>query len=437
MYLKEMLKNRVFRNAGYLVGGRIIQMLFSAVIGFLTARYLGPANYGLISYAGAFTAFFSSVCTLGINSILVKELVDYPETEGTVLGTALGLRAVSSILSAFIIAIVVSVLDAGEITTIMVVTLSSLGMVFHVVEIFNYWFQRRLDSKVTAKATLIAYLLSSVYKVYLLIAGKSVEYFALISSIDYIFLGIILFREYRKKNGPKLSFSVNYGTSLLSRSCHFILSGIMVSIYNQTDKLMLKHLAVETEIGYYAVTISLCTMWCFVLQAIIDSIYPSIMEAAKKQDEQLFRKCNIQLYAIVFYVSMIVSLGFTLFAKPIVYILYGKAYMPAIPTLRINTWLTAFSFLGVARYAWIVSKEKQKYLFRIYVISAIVNVTLNYLMIPTLGASGAAIASLTAQVFTTMVVPFFIKDMKENSMMILDAIMLKGILWNRTNTEEK
>lgn len=321
MNLREMLTNRIFRNAGYLVGGRIIQMIFGAVISFMTARYLGPANYGLLSYAGAFTAFFSSVCTLGINSVLVKELVDHPEEEGLVIGTSLGLRAIASILSAVVIALIVMTLDAGEKTTILVVVLSSIGMVFNIAEVFNYWFQRRLESKITAKATLAAYFLSSTYKVYLLMTGKSVEYFALISSIDHMVLGMILYYEYRKRVGPKLVFSVSYGKCLVGRSCHFVLSGLMVSIYNQTDKLMLKQLTVETEIGYYAITVSLCTMWCFVLQAIIDSVYPSIMEAAKHRNKRQFIKRNKQLYSIVFYVSVIVSLFLSIFADAIISIL--------------------------------------------------------------------------------------------------------------------
>lgn len=88
---------------------------------------------------------------------------------------------------------IVSVIDAGDKTTIVVVALSSIGMVFHISETFNFWYQKRLESKVTAKATLIAYAISSIYKIYLLVAGKSVTYFALVSSIDYLCLGIILF----------------------------------------------------------------------------------------------------------------------------------------------------------------------------------------------------------------------------------------------------
>lgn len=425
MRLSEFFQNRTLINAGYLIAGKIVQMLFGIAVSILTTRYLGPANYGLISYATAYTAFFTSLCTLGINSVLVKELVDHPDEEGTVLGTALFLRAVSSFCSAIAIICISSIIDKQEPGTILVVAVSCIGMVFHIFEIFNYWFQRRLESKITARATFIAYVISLLYKVYLLISGKSVLYFALVSSIDYLSLGIILLYEYKRCGGQQLAFSWKYGKQLLCRSCHFILTGLMVSIYNQTDKLMLKHMIGETEIGYYATAVTLCSMWCFILSAVIDSMYPTIMEAAKKNNEKEFKKRNIQLYAIVFYMSVAVSLVITVLAKPIVYILYGEQYLPTVSSLRIVTWYTAFSYLGVARNAWIVAKNRQKFLLPIYIISAATNIILNYLLIPFYGAPGAAFASFVTQVATILVVPFFIRDIKENSILMLDAIMLK------------
>ena len=429
--LRNLLKNRTVQNASYLIIGRIIKMAFSLVIGLLTARYLGPSNYGLINYAGAYTGFFAAVCTLGINNVLVKEFIDHPGQEGMVIGTTLGLRAISSLLSCVAIAAITFIIDANEPTTKLVVILANIGVVFQIVETFNYWFQSRLESKVTATATLIAYLASSAYKVYLLIAGKSVEYFVLVSSLDYLCLGVILYIQYKKRTDSKLQFSWEYGKKLFSKSRHFILSGLMISIYAQTDKLMLKHLIGQAENGYYATASALCTTWCFILSAIIDSVYPSIMAAARAENEALFKRRNVQLYTIVFYLSSFVSLCFTVLARPIILILYGESYLPSVSPLRVITWYTAFSYLGSARNAWVVAKDRQKYLFWIYASSALANVVLNYLLIPSMGATGAAIASLAAQIFTTMIVPFFISGMRVNSMLMLDAIMLKGILWRK------
>ena len=424
--IKRLLKNKIVKNAGWLIGGKVGQMLINLVVGLLTARYLGPANYGLINYAAAYTAFFSAFCTLGINSILVKEFIDRPNEEGMIIGTSLVLRAVSSFLSALVIICIVSIADAEEPTTILVVSLSSIGVIFQIVDVINPWFQSKLQSKVTAVASLAAYAITAAYKVVLLVAGKSVVWFAVTSTVDYICVGVFLLVAYRKHHGGKFTVSLDYGKQVLSRSCHFILPSLMVAIYGQTDKIMLKHMISDAEIGYYATAISLCNVWCFVLAAIIDSVYPSIMQA-NNVDEGLFVKRNKQLYAIVFYISTFVSLCFAMFGKPAISILYGEAYLPAAAPLRIITWYTAFSYLGVARNAWVVAKNRQRYLIFVYGSAAISNVILNLLFIPQWGASGAAAASLTAQILTAIVAPFFIKGLRENSKMMVEAILLRGI----------
>lgn len=424
--IKQFLHNKVARNAGWLISGKVFQMLINFVVGLITARYLGPSNYGLIHYAGAYTAFFASFCTLGINSVIVKEFVDNPDKTGEIIGTTLGLRALSSFLSALSIIGISFVVDAAEPTTIWVVALCSVGVIFQIFDTFNYWFQSKLQSKTTAIVTLIAYVITAIYKVILLIYKKPVTYFAFSTSVDYICVAILLLICYRKYNGGKLSFSKDYGKALLKKSVHFILPGLMVAIYGQTDKIMLKHMISDAEIGYYSTAVSLCSTWCFVLAAIIDSLYPPIMESFKVSKEEFDRKNKI-LYAIIFYLSIFVSVFFTVFASIIIKLLYGADYMGAISPLRVITWYTAFSYLGTARNAWIVCMDKQKYLKYLYLASAIVNVGLNFVFIPILGATGAAIASLISQISTVFIVPFFMKDLRENSMLMVQAILFKGI----------
>lgn len=427
MNLLKALKNRTVKNAGWMIGEKILQMLISLVVSLLTARYLGPSNYGLINYASSFTAFFASFCTLGINSLMVKEFVDRPEEEGEVLGTALLMRTVASLLSALTIICVVSMIDRDEPETILVVCLCSVGMVFQVFDAFRYWFQRHLLSKFTAIATLVAYIATAIYRIVLIVSGAEVTFFALATSVDYVVLAIFLVVFYKQNGGKRLHFSWKYGKQLLSRSKHFILAGLMVSIYAQTDKLMLKQMLDVTQTGYYATATAINTMWCFVLAAVIDSLYPAIMEAHKSGNEQLFEKRNRQLYAIVFYLSVAAAILLNLLAELIIYILYGVAYLPAATPLRIVSWYTAFSYLGTARNAWIVSKNRQKHLITIYVAAAVGNVALNWILIPVWGANGAALASLLSQVLTGFLLPFFVKELRPNARLVLEGILLKGV----------
>lgn len=426
MNLTHFLKNKVVKNASWLIGGKLIQMFINLVVGILVARYLGPSNNGLVSYGAAYTTFFATIAALGINSVLVKEFIDHPEEEGKIIGTSLFLRVISSFLCAIAIVCFVNVVDRGEPTTIWVVSLCSLGLIFHIFEVINYWFQSKLQSKVTAIVTLIAYVITAGYRVILMLLHADVVGFAFATSIDYIAIGVMLLFAYKKHHGRTFSISLAYGRELLKKSVHFILPGVMVSIYGQTDKVMLKQMVGEAETGFYSTAVSLNAAWCFVLIAIIDSMYPSIMKAFHV-DEEKFKKRNRQLYAIVFYLALIASILYTVFAELLVGVLYGEAYMPTVAPLRIITWYTAFSYLGGARNAWVVCKNRQKYLVYIYASAALANVVLNFLFIPEFGASGAAFASLITQILTILVVPFFVKGLRENAKLMIEAILLKGV----------
>lgn len=424
--MNNFLKHKTVRNAGWLIFGKVIQMVISLLVGLLTARYLGPSNYGLINYASAYAAFFLPLCTLGINSILVKELLDYPDEQGVILGSTLVLRMVSSLISIGLITLIALFFESNESYTILIVVICSLNLLFNIFEIFNYWFQSKLKSRVTAIVSLIAYSIVAVYKIILLITGKSVAWFAFTTSLDSMLVGILLLICYKKSEGQKLAFSFSVSKRLIARGVHFILPSMMVSIYAYADKIMLKQMLSESEVGYYSTAVSICGMWTFVLSAIIDSAYPPIMESYKS-DLSLFEKKNRQLYAIVFYISITVSLLFFIFGDTVVWVLYGEDYMPAVAPLRMVTWYTAFSYLGVARNAWIVCNDKQKYLKYIYVVSALTNVCLNYIFIPKWGATGAAFASLVTQIMTTMIIPLLIKSIRRNSILIMEGICLRNI----------
>lgn len=401
-------------------------MILSFFVSILTARYLGPSDYGVINYVNAYVVFFTSLCTLGINSVIIKDFVDNPQEQGETIGTSLAMRFVSSFLSAIMIVCIVRIIDYDEPQTVIAAALCSISLIFQVLDTFNYWFQSRYESKVTSIATFVAYSATALYRIALLILQKNVEWFAFATSIDYIVLGAIFFYSYKKHNGQKLSVSINKGKSLLGRSYHYILSGMMVAIYGQTDRLMLKQMLDEASVGYYSLASSVNLLWVFVLQAIIDSMYPTIINLYGKDKNQFERK-NRQLYTIVIYTSMVAAVCFVFFAPLVIRVLYGEAYLPAVTPLRIITWYTIFAYLGVARNAWIVCENRQKYLKYMYLSAAIINIILNYFMIPVWGASGAALASLITQICTSLILPCFWKDMRPNVKLMLDAFLLRGI----------
>ena len=418
--------NRVAKNAGWIIGGKLVNKLLAFLVGILTARYLGPDNYGLLNYAAAYTSFFASICTLGINSVIVKDFVDHPEQAGNAIGTTILLRAISSFLSAVMIIGIVAIIDYDEPLTIAVVALSCVGLIFQIFDTLNYWFQSRLQSKYSVIASLLSYLAVSGYKIVLLVMGKSVKWFALASSLDYIVLTVFLLAAYYSNKGPKFTCSLQKAKTLLYSSSSFIISGLMVSIYACTDKFMLKQMLGGSSVGFYSLASTLSVSWAFILSAVIDSFYPEIVKSYT-ENYLVYERKNRQLYAIVFYLSIAMSAIICILSKPMIAILYGTSYAPAIQPLRIVVWYTAFSYLGVARNVWMVCEGQQRFLKYLYIGAAIINVILNLFLIPLWGASGAAMASLITQISTTLLLPAMIKPLWPNTKLMIDAMLFRHL----------
>lgn len=427
MNFKNILKNRTVKNAGWIIGGRLTTKALSFLVSILTARYLGPGNYGLIGYVTAYITFFTSLCNLGINSVIIKNFADHPEEEGQTIGTTLVLRAASSVLSAVMIVGIVAIVDKGEPTTMAVAALASIGLVFQVFDTLKKWFQSRLWSKHVAVATVIAYVVVSAYKIFLLATGKSVEWFAVATSVEYLVVAVFLLAAYKKHGGPQFSFSAAKAKQLLAVSSSYIVSGLMISVYNSTDRLMLKQMLDEASVAYYTLAVSVSNIWVFLLDALIDSVYPSVIRSYEHSRTE-FEKRNRQLYAMVGYGAIGVSLVICVLAKPIVSTLYGAEYLNAVAALRVVVWLTAFSYLGVARNAWVVCENRQKYLKYLYAAAAVINVLLNLLLIPVWGAAGAALASLITQISTTVLLPALIPPLRPNARLMVEAMLLKDVL---------
>ena len=394
----------------------------STIIGMLTARYLGPSNYGLLSYASSIVAFVVPIMNLGLNNILVQEVTNNPDEEGRIFGTSLILSVVSAFACIFGVSTYTFLVDANEPTTNWVVILYSVLLIFQALELMQYWFQAKLLSKYMSIASLLAYIFVATYKITLLVKGASIYYFAISNSIDYFLIAIFLILAYKKLGGQHLSFSKDTALRMLSSSKHYIIADLMVTIFAQTDRIMLKLILNEEAVGYYSAAVTCACITSFVFVAIIDSMRPSIFAYKKAGDLERYEKGISRTYCIIIYLALGQCVLMTVFAKIIIVVLYGGAFEPSVITLRIVVWFTTFSYMGAVRNIWILGEGKQKYLWIINFGGAITNIVLNATLIPVFGVNGAAFASLATQFFTNVIMNVIVRPLKYNN-----HLMWKGL----------
>lgn len=423
----RMFKNKVASNALWIVICKGVQAVLGLVISMVSARLLGPSNYGLINYAASLVLFVTPVAQLGITSTLVQELVSDSDREGEIMGTAILSSLFSSVMCILGILLFVSVANPGEKETLLVCGLYSLLLIAQSAELIQYWFQAKLLSRYTAVATLAAYVLVSVYQIIILVAGKGVHWFAIAKTMEYAMIAAALLVIFRKNGSCRLSFSMSMLKKMLGRSWYYMLANLMVMTFSQVDRVMIKMMIDDAAMGFYSAAVVCANATDFIFFAVIDSMRPVILEA-KAHDKNEYEKSTIFLYAIITYFSLFQSVAIALFARPMVYLLYGAAYEPAISVLRLLIWYTAFSYIGSARTIWILAEGKHRLLWKINLCGALVNIFLNGLLIPVYGIEGAAFASLVTQMFTNVGIGFIMPALLENNRLLLRAANPKTVL---------
>lgn len=424
MIVGKMLKSKFIKNTGWIIGQQIIHMVLSLVVGMITARFLGPSNYGIINYVSSFVTLFSSIATLGMDSVIVKELIDSPNDEGEILGSCILLRCISGLLCSITVVLIVTVLNPTEKDILIVSVLYSISLIFRAFELLDYWFQRYLKSKYTSIAKTLAYIVVSGYQIVLLVNRSSVKWFAFAFSLEYIVLALILYFFYNKQGNAKLTANIKRGLNILRGSYHFIISGLMVSLYGQMDKMMLKSMIDSTAVGLYSTASYICTMWIFIPTAIINSARSIIMSERKGNKDKYLLRLE-QLYSGIIWLCVFVSVFVSIFGPFIIHVLYGEQYVDANKALKVLIWSETFSMIGTARGIWIVSEGKNKYVKYYLFCGVIVNALLNYLLIPSLSITGAAFATLVTQIVTAIVAPLLFKETRIHTKYVAEGFICK------------
>jgi O-antigen/teichoic acid export membrane protein len=257
--------------------------------------------------------------------------------------------------------------------------------------------------------------------VYLLVTGKSVIWFAASYVLDFFLISIILLAVYKKLSNQKLSINWNIARQMLSRSKYYIIPSLMVVFYQHTDRIMLKLMIGDIETGLFSAAVACTGMTGFVFHAIVDSARTVILET-KEHNPKFYEKRIVQLYSIITSLALAQSVALTIFAKPIIRLLYGEAYLAAVPILQFAVWYDTFGYYNSVRNIWILAEEKQKHLTKINVIGAVANIFLNACLIPVLGGVGAAIASILSLFITNVLIGFIYAPIKRNN-----YLMLKGL----------
>ena len=406
------MKRKFAGNTGWMMAQQIYSMILSLIVGSLSARYLGPSNYGLLNYGASIISFFTIISKLGLDGIIINEIVRHREKLSSYLGTALVARLVASIISIGLVQGIIVFLEPDNQLLQVITFLQTFSLVFQCYEVFQYWYQVELKMKYVSIATMLALTVTAAWRIYLLSTGASVEFFALTNSIRYLVCGFVVIVIFFINTRIKLRFSLVDLKYLLSMSYHYIVSSLAVTLYSQIDKVMIGNQIGSEALGLYTAGSTIACLWEFIPNAIINSARPIILEKKEKSYEQYIKLLQMLFLGITI-LGIIVGIGVTLLGELGIWILYGKEYSGAYWPLVIILWSTSFAMISTARGIWLVAEDLNHFAKDFTIAGAIVNVILNSVLIPICGIVGASIATFASQITVCFIMPYCFKKTRE------------------------
>ncbi len=418
---------KYFINTSWLFGEKIVRILISFVVTIFVIRYLGPKDFGLLSYALSFYGLFSTISILGLETITIRELVKNPDKRDDLLGSVFLLRLLGGVST--IIFIALTLYFSGESTNISILILIvSSSAIFHSFSVVDYYFRAEVKAKYSVYIFLSTVLIVAIIKIMLIIFEAQLIYFAIAFSVEFILAaaGFMIVYRFNKLKLSRWKFNKEIAVSLLKDSWPLILSGLAISVYMKVDQVMIKNMLNSEEVGFYAAAVRLSEAWYFIPVALTSSLFPAIVNA-KKVGEEFYNNRIQKLYDILAWMAIAIALPVSIFSSDIIRIIFGNEFNSAAPVLTIYVWAGVAVFLGVASNQYLANENYTKLSFFRTFIGMIFNVVLNFILIPEYGIVGAAVATLISYSVAVFSIILFPKTKKQFFMMMKSLLFVNII----------
>jgi O-antigen/teichoic acid export membrane protein len=413
---------KYFENAFWLIFEKGFTLAAGMAVGIYVARYLQPESFGLLNYAISFVSIFSAFSTLGLDQIVVRELAKAPERRDDLLGTAFILKLCGSMVLNVLMLITVLFMGHSSFTNVLILIIA-ISEIFKAFEVISYYFQSQVQSKYAIQVQLVINLAVSFMKLGLVFARAPLIWFAIVVIVGTVLNAIGFLYVYRRREGSPRAwkFEKHVAFELLRESWPLALYGIALNIQARIDQVMLGKMLSNYEVGQYSVALKFIEIFGFLPMVLMNTFTPAVTKA-KAISVELYQSRLVNLYRLLFLAFLALALPIFFFAEDIISLLYGYEYREAGFLLSLFALRLFFSNMGVGKSVFIVNESLFRYSLLTVVIGAIVNIGLNYLLIPPYGTIGSFMASIISFTASIFLVDFFFEKTRENQKLMFQGI---------------
>jgi polysaccharide transporter, PST family len=411
-------------NFAWLVADRGLRLVVSLVIGSWVIRYLGATQFGLFAYASAWIAIVGGISSLGMDALVVRDIIKRPEQAGMLIGTTIGFRLLTSLFGSLVVLGFVCIFRPDQPLVWGLVALLGVGAVFQTLESGELWYQSRIQMWRLVLPRLALFFVINGLKVILILHGAGLVAFVGVSAVEWMASGLLtfVFVRWEKTGLGRLTFNLEKGRLLLGECWPLALSGLMVILYMKISQLMLAGMLNNAALGVYSAAIRIPEAANFFPIVLASSLLPSLLRH-RDQGPVVDRAARLRFYRLNVLIAIALCLPLSIGSPWIVRLLYGHKFQEAVPIMAVYAWTLLFVFLGVARAQCLLNERRTKCFIFFTVCGLLVNVGLNLLMIPRFGPLGAAWASVLAYAVAALGSSFFLSETRQIGQEQLFAIV--------------
>jgi O-antigen/teichoic acid export membrane protein len=418
--------NNYINNSIWILAEKASRIISGILVGVLVARFLGKEQFGIISYALSVLSIFTVFSTLGLDGIVVRELITEKKKKYEIIGTTFWLRLLGSFVVVFAATYYSFVRDPDDRTWI--VFLVSIAVVFQSFSVIDFYFQSEVKGKYNAITQIITLIISAIVKLVLIYLEAPLSWFASMVMLEAVLTAInqLIFYKQNQQEISQWKFSLSEAKRLLSHSWPIIISAFMQMIYQQADKILIaRYLQDMGMVGQYSAATRISEASFFIPVALSAALFPGIINNRDNKPLQLKRLT--QIYSLMIWSAVFISIGGYLLGDLVIGFLYKDGFPLAPEIFKIHIWITIPVFFGTAWGSWLLALNKQKLITIYQVLVLIFILALEMYMIPKYGIKGAAYSVVFSYILSLLAIIFVYKP-KESAVLFISALNPKNLL---------
>lgn len=375
----------------------IMRIIFPLITFPYVSKVLGVEGVGKYNFASSMVGYFIMFAGLGISTYAIREgakIRENKQKSNQFISEIFSINLFSTLISYLLLAVLLCVWPVLQNYTILILILSiQIGFTTIGVE----WIYSIFEDYAYITVRSIIFQIFSLVMLFILVhKPDDLYWYAFITAFSGVGSNLLNLIHSKKYCHIKVTCKIDWKKHLIPIFILFATT-VTVRIYSNSDVTILGILCGDYEVGLYSVSTKVYEVIKTILSSVIIVSIPRLASLAGKRDGS-FSKLAESVYMLLISLVMPCLTGIILLRKEIVWIVSDESYIQATTSLTILSIALLFSLFG---WFWgqciLVPHNKEKIVFVASAVSAVVNIAMNFLLIPIWKQDAAAFTTLIAE----------------------------------------